>query len=49
MQTGYSGINDLIVIQMCQGLGKYLITHPQLDENLFDEETILKAGELNLN
>lgn len=44
MRAGYSGVNDLVVIQMCQGLAKYLITHPQLDDNLFDEEAILKAG-----
>lgn len=44
MQAGYSGLNDLVVIQMCQGLGKYLITHPQLNDNLLDEEAILNAG-----
>lgn len=49
MRAGYSGINDLVVIQMCQGLAKYLITHPQLDDNLFDEEAILKAGDYSIN
>ena len=47
MRAGYSGINDLVVIQMCQGLAKFLYTHPQLDDNLFDEEAILKAGNFN--
>lgn len=44
MHSGYSGINDLVVVQMCQGLGKYLISNPQLDENLFNEEIVLQAG-----
>ena len=32
------------LVQMCQGLGKYLINNPQLDDNLFNEEAVLKAG-----
>ena len=44
MDAGFSCLNDLIVIQTCQGLAEYLLNNPQPDQGIRGPQEVQSKG-----